>query len=60
MDTLEWIYRCAKRLREQWPHADAVELADAARDLWLQPRWQTLEPEVAAVEWLRQGIPTVA
>lgn len=58
MNTLEWIFRCATRLHEQWPRADEVELADTARDLWLEPRWREMEPEVAAVQWLRQGIPS--
>ncbi|RZT93723.1 hypothetical protein EV670_3276 [Rivibacter subsaxonicus] len=60
MDTLEWIFRCAMRLREQWPRADEVELADTARDLSLQEHLRALEPEDAAVAWLRQGIPSAA
>lgn len=57
MDVLDWLHRCAARLGEQWPRADGIELADTARDLWLEPRWRGLGPESAAVEWLRQGIP---
>lgn len=60
MDSLAWIFRCAARLGEQWPRADAGELADTARELWGQARWQVMEPEVAAVEWLRQGFPSEA
>ncbi|MBX9793389.1 MAG: hypothetical protein K2Y02_03730 [Burkholderiaceae bacterium] len=56
MEALEWILRCAERLREHWPRADGLELAATARDLWMVPRWRELNPELAAVEWLKLGV----
>jgi hypothetical protein len=36
------------------------DLAEVAEQIWVEERWRDLEPEVAAVQWLRQGIPTVS
>lgn len=52
----QWIDRCAARLREQWRSVEAARLDDLAVELWSDPRWNTLAPEAAAVEWLRQGV----
>ena len=55
-----WVARCALRLREEWPRLAGSDLAEVAEQIWVEERWRDLEPEVAAVQWLRQGIPTVA
>ncbi len=60
MDTNEWVARCSARLHAQWPRLHREQRDEVARDLWHEPRWQQIEPEVAVVEWLRQGIPTPA
>lgn len=60
MTTEEWIYRCSLRLHQQWPSLSVADMDDVARELVAEPRWRDLAPDVAAVEWLRQGIPTVA
>lgn len=59
MPTYEWVARCSDRLLQQWPHVSATDTDDAALDLWAQEKWRALPPEQAAVEWLRQGIPSV-
>jgi hypothetical protein len=60
METNEWVARCSARLHAQWPRLHREQRDEVARDLWHEPRWQQIEPEVAVVEWLRQGIPTPA
>lgn len=57
MDTSEWIARCSAHLHAQWPRLDREQRDEVASDLWNDPRWKAMEPETAAVEWLRQGIP---
>jgi len=57
MDTNEWVARCSARLHAQWPRLHREQRDEVARDLWNDQRWQQSEPEVAVVEWLRQGIP---
>ena len=57
MDTSEWVARCSARLHAQWPRLQREQRDEVARDLWNDQRWQHSEPEVAVVEWLRQGIP---
>lgn len=57
METSEWIARCSARLHAQWPRLHRDQRDEVARDLWHDQRWQQSEPEVAVVEWLRQGIP---
>jgi len=44
-------------LHAQWPRLQREQRDEVAKDLWNDPRWQQSEPEVAVVEWLRQGIP---
>jgi hypothetical protein len=53
----EWIARCSARLHAQWPRLPKADRDDAARDLWEEERWRMQEPEMAAAEWVRQGIP---
>ena len=60
MEPLEWITRCSARLAQQWPRANAADLDDAALDLWQVERWREMEPEEAALTWLRLGIPHAA
>ena len=60
MDSKEWIARCSARLHAQWPTLDRETRDEVAGELWAQERWRALEPEQAAVEWLRQGIPHAA
>lgn len=55
-----WVARCALRLREEWPRLAGSDLAEVAEQIWTDARWRELEPETAAVQWLRQGIPTIA
>ncbi len=57
METSEWVARCSARLHAQWPRLQREQRDELAMDLWRDLRWQRSEPEVAAVEWLRQGIP---
>jgi hypothetical protein len=60
IDPTQWIARCALRLREEWPRLAGADLAEVAAEIWAEDRWQLMEPEAAAVAWLRQGLPTVA
>ncbi len=57
MNEHEWTWRCAERLHEQWPRVDRVDLENVAEALHREERWRGLEPDEAALEWLRQGIP---
>ncbi len=52
----EWIDRCAARLQAHWRSVEPARLDDLAVELWNDPRWNALEPEAAAVEWLKQGV----
>lgn len=56
MDALTWQARCAARLRVQWPRLQAVETGEAAAELWADEHLRKMEPEQAAVEWLRRGV----
>ena len=58
MDRQEWITRCSARLHAQWPRLRREQRDEVASELHGDDRWQSLEPECAVVEWLRQGIPT--
>jgi len=57
MDANEWVVRCSARLHAQWPRIDREQRDEVAAELWNDPRWQSMEPERATAEWLRQGIP---
>ena len=57
VNTNEWAWKCAERLHQQWPRVDRVDLEHLAEALLTDERWRLLEPQTAADEWLRQGIP---
>ena len=57
MNAAEWTWKCAERLHEQWPRVDRADLEHLAEALLVEDRWKCMEPNEAAVEWLRQGIP---
>jgi hypothetical protein len=57
MDRQEWVARCSARLHAQWPRLQREQRDEVATEIQNDSRWQQLEPERAAVEWLRQGIP---
>ena len=59
-DEREWVTRCSARLHAQWPRIDREQRDEAARELWQSTRWREFEPEQAAQEWLRQGMPGAA
>lgn len=56
----EWVARCSARLHAQWPRVPREQRDEMAAQLWTTPHWQAMDPETAAVEWLRQGIPASA
>jgi hypothetical protein len=60
MNPAEWTWKCAERLQEQRPRVDRVDLEHIAEALHREERWRALEPDNAALEWLRQGIPAEA
>jgi hypothetical protein len=55
MSAQEWVWRCAQRLRREWPSLAIAELEAVARDLAADPRWRSMAPEQAAVAWLQLG-----
>lgn len=57
MDASEWVARCSARLHAQWPRLLREQRDEVAAEIYGDGRWQPLEPECAAAEWLRQGIP---
>jgi hypothetical protein len=57
MESNEWVARCSARLHAQWPRVLQEQRDEVAAEIRLDRRWQAFEPERAAVEWLRQGIP---
>jgi hypothetical protein len=59
MDRQEWIARCSARLHAQWPTVPQEQLVEVAVEIQCQVQRQLEEPERAAFEWLRQGIPNV-
>lgn len=59
-DEKEWLTRCSARLHAQWPRIGREQRDELARELWESARWREMEPEQAAHEWLRQGIPDAA
>ena len=56
MDAQEWVARCSARLHAKWPRLHQDMREEVAADLWNDTRWQQMEPEIAVVEWLRQGV----
>ena len=55
MNAQEWVARCSARLHAKWPRLQQDMRDEVAADLWNDARWQRMEPELAVVEWLRQG-----
>ena len=53
----EWTWRCAEGLHERWPRVDPGDLVNVAEALRREDRWKGMEPQEAAKQWLRQGIP---
>lgn len=53
----EWITRFSARLHARWPTLMRLQRDETAAELAQHPHWRCLEPEDAAVCWLRQGIP---
>lgn len=60
MDRQEWIRRCSVRLHAQWPRVPAEQLQEVASEIEQAVHRQLADPELAAVEWLRQAIPEAA
>ena len=56
----EWIDRCSKRLQEHWRTVEPAQLDDVAIELWRDPHWRAMVPELAALAWLKQGVLTSA
>ena len=52
----DWIAHCSKRLQQQWRSVGPEQLNEVATELWHDPLWRALPPEMAAVEWLLQGV----
>ena len=57
MDRQEWITRFSERLRAQWPTVPAEQLVEVAAEIQSRVLRQLEDPQCAAVEWLRQGMP---
>lgn len=56
MNAQEWVTRCSARLHAKWPRLQQNMRDEVAADLWNDARWQTMEPELAVVAWLGQGV----
>ena len=54
---VEWVARCAHRLREHWRTVAVQSLEEVANELWLNSELSRMPPEDAAVEWLGLGVP---
>jgi len=50
---VEWVARCAHRLRRHWPHADVASLEEAATELWRVDWLRDMAAEAAAELWLQ-------
>ena len=59
-DEREWVTRCSARLHAQWPRIGREQRDELAQELWADAHWRGIEPEQAAAEWLRQGMPNAA
>lgn len=57
MDRQEWIERCSARLHARWPRVPTEQLQEVASEIQQAVHQQLDDPERAAVEWLRQGMP---
>jgi len=56
MEQQIWIVRCARRLRQHWPHLPTGQLEESASDLAQDPALREQEPEKGAEAWLRLGV----
>lgn len=47
---IEWVRRCASRMRDLWPEMDVMDdmLLERARDILEQPHFKRLGPDDAA------------
>ena len=52
---VQWVARCAHRLRAHWPHADPTSIDEAAAELWSEASLRAMAPVDAAEHWLRLG-----
>lgn len=59
MDPQQWVARCAARLQRQWPRVPPEQIDELAAELRVELERRAEDPERAATEWLRQGIPLV-
>ena len=50
---VQWVARCAHRLRRRWPHVDVASLEEAASELWRIDWLREMAAEDAAELWLR-------
>ena len=50
---VQWVARCARRLRQHWPHADVASLEEAATELWRVDWLREMPGEDAAELWLQ-------
>ena len=50
---VQWVARCARRLRRHWPHADLASLEEAAVELWRVDWLRDMAAEEAAELWLQ-------
>ena len=50
---VEWVARCAHRLRRRWPHVDVASLEEAATELWRVDWLRAMAAEEAAELWLQ-------
>ena len=50
---VQWIAKCANRLREEWPRADVASIDETALELWQVDWLREMSGETAAALWLR-------
>ena len=50
---VQWLAMCARRLRQQWPRADALSIDETAVELWGIERLREISGEEAAALWLQ-------
>ena len=50
---VQWLARCANRLRQQWPRADVASIEETALELWSAQWLRDIPGEDAAAIWLQ-------
>ena len=50
---VQWLARCANRLRHEWPRADIASIDETALELWALEQLRQMPGEEAAALWLR-------